>query len=463
VGKRIVLGTVSPHWLGILTCKLDDKALEYHAAIFGKSGSGKSKLLQSLFLQHAISGSGIGVIEPHHDLSFDCLASLVSMGFYNDPESYKRVIYIDWGNGGYVPFNVLNSNYEHHDIAQHVLDAFHRVWPALGLGAAPAFDNIIKRGVRVLLSNHLPLTFLERLVTDHEWRHSLLMKVTDEGVLHYWNNFFDEMKSSDQLEEIKSTVRRLSLLTDNPLLKLTLGQPDNFLNFREIMDQGRIIIINLGNINNLETRKLIGALLMIQIEQAAMSRTNLIRSERRHFTLLVDEWPAFAAQQDTIAHVLSQCRKYNLHLYLAAQSTSQVEGDRLDGALENCKLRINFGLGRSSAENQAKHIGMVDPMLIKEEQFLLTQHNQYSALNEQWEVWTQELQTLKPREAYVRMEGKPAVKIRTLNVPEPKNIQHLLPEVLERYKTLYQRTKEDAEQHMAQLTVPRQPAINQLL
>ena len=178
---------------------------------------------------------------------------------------------------------------------------------------------------------------------------------------------------------------------------------------------------------------------------------------------MVDEWPAFAAQQDTISHILSQCRKFNLRLYLAAQSLAQVDTDRLVGALENCKLQIAFGLGRDSAETQAKHIGIIDPMMIKEEQFFDTQHNQFSPLQEQWESWIYELQNLKPREAYVKLEGKSAVKIQTIHVPESKYIPDELEEVLATYRSTYQRTQEDAAARMTSMpTVTSQPAYKKL-
>lgn len=439
--KDILLGSTL-RWLSfpLVQARLDTHEQKYHASIFGRSGSGKSKLLQGIFLQHVAHGNGVGIIEPHHDLSYDCLSSLIAQGFYKDPKAYEKVIYIDWANGSYVPFNILRSSAEPHTIAANVLDAFHRVWPALGEGAAPAFDNIVKQGIRVLLDNNLPLTHLVRLITNEDYRNQLLDNVKDQDVVEYWREFIDKMPEMNKQQEIASTHRRLSILTSNPLLKLTLGQPDNALNFREIMDQGRAIIINLGNIGDLDTRKLIGALIMIQIEQAALSRTELLPHQRTPFTLLVDEWPAFAAQQDTISHILSQCRKFNLRLYLAAQSLAQVDSTRLVGALENCKLQIAFGLGRDSAEAQAKHIGIVEPHLIKEEAMLESQHNMYTQLNEQWEVWTQELQQLKARWAYVKLEGVHAMKIRTLSVPTPKINPDQVNEVLDTYKRLYQKT-----------------------
>jgi hypothetical protein len=459
----VILGsTIRYLSLPLIQVRLSEREQKYHASIFGRSGSGKSKLLQGIFLQHVEQGKGIGIIEPHHDLSFDCLQSLIASGFYQRPDAYQRVIYLDWANGGYIPFNILRSPAEHHTIAANVLDAFHRVWPSLGDGSAAAFDTIVERGIRVLLANELPLTRLERLVTDHSWRDSLLSNVQDEDVRNYWQTFFDHLSDTDKLSEIKSTIRRLSILTSSPLLKYTLGQPDNALDFRVLMDQGRSIIINLGNVGDLIARKLIGSLVMMQIEQAALSRTNQLPHQRTPFTLLVDEWPAFAAQQDTISHILSQCRKFNLRLYLAAQSLAQVDSQRLVGALENCKLQIAFGLGRDSAEAQAKHIGIIEPHLIKEEKAYETQHNMYTALNEQWELWTQELQNLKARWAYVKLEGVNAIKIRTLSVPTPKVKPSQIHEVLSAYRSIYQKTQSEAEASMITADPVAKPAYQQL-
>jgi hypothetical protein len=211
------------------------------------------------------------------------------------------------------------------------------------------------------------------------------------------------------------------------------------------MDEGRAFIINLGNVGDPETRKLLGAMLMVQIEQAALSRSDLLPSQRTPCTLLVDEWPSFAAQEQTISHILSQARKFNLRLYLSAQSLAQVDSSRLTGALENCKLLVAFGLGRDSAETQARHIGDVDPMLIKEEQFTDTQHNIFHNVSEQFESWTQELQHLKPRQAYVRTEGRPAVKMRTVKIRQSSVTSDELQDVLSNYRGRYQRTQEEAE------------------
>ena len=102
----IVLGTTVP-LLPVPQFRLSPKDQDHHATIFGRTGSGKSKLLQSIFLQHLNKGHGVGLIEPHHDLSFDTLTYLVSRGFFDDEESYDRLIYIDWGSP--VPASTLNG------------------------------------------------------------------------------------------------------------------------------------------------------------------------------------------------------------------------------------------------------------------------------------------------------------------------------------------------------------------
>jgi len=294
------------------------------------------------------------------------------------------------------------------------------------------------------------------LLTDPEFRSQCLERVSDPLVRQSFASY--EQLRREQVQAAGSTLRRAFLLSFSPLTRYSLGQPDNVLDFRSIMDEGRSIIINLGNINDQETRKLVGAMLMVQIEQAALSRTDLSPSARTPFTLLVDEWDSFAAQATTIRHILSQARKYQLRLYLAGQSLSQVSADRLAGALGNCKVQIAFGLGRDSAEIQARHIGFADPYSIKEAAPSDAQHNQFMNIPEQFEAWTQELQDLPPRAAYVKLEGQRAVRIRTLPVPSQEVAADELEQVLATYRSRYQRTREQAEQATSALFRPQGPA-----
>lgn len=431
--------------------RLSTHEQKYHAAIFGRSGSGKSKLLQSTFLQHLKQGKGVGLLEPHHDLSFDCLTSLIDQGFFKDPRAYEKLVYLDWGNGDYVPFNVLAGRGDPHTIALNALDAMLRVWPELT--EAPLFQTLFLSATMTLVANRLPITFLYQLLTEKPFRDACLTRVDDPLVHQCFDNY--DRLGREQPQAAGSTLRRSYLLSFSPLARYTLGQPENVLDFRTLMDQGRAFIINLGNIQDAETRKLLGAMLMVQIEQAALSRSDVLPSLRTPCTLMVDEWPSFAAQEKTISHILSQARKFQLRLYLSAQSLSQVDSTRLVGALENCKLQIAFGLGRDSAETQARHIGDIDPMQIKEAQFTETQHNQFMAVTEQFESWTNELQNLKPRQAYAKLEGRPAIKLRTTRIREPRISSSQLASVLATYRQRYQRTREGAERVIASLSLPQ--------
>jgi TraM recognition site of TraD and TraG len=457
----IILGTIEPSVpvVGLPRMKLNPEDQRLHATIWGTTGSGKSRLLESLFLQHLNHGHGVGLMEPHFDLSFDTLSFLVTKGFFNDPEAFKRLVYIDWGNGAYVPFNVLapvSGNSDPATVARLVLDAMLRVWPELA--EAPLFQTLFLSSIRVLMANDLPITFLYQVLVDPQFRNSCLAKVSDP-LIHQTFDWFDQL-GRDQAQAAGSTIRRAFLLSFSPYTRLTLGQPDNWLNFRQIMDEGKASIINLGNVSDPEARLLIGAMLLVRIEQAALSRADSLPSQRVPFTLLVDEWPSFAAQEKTISHILSQCRKYNLRMYLSAQSLSQVGSARLTGALENCKLNIAFGLGRESAEIQAKHIGKADPFAVKEAALTETQHTQYLSISEQFETWTEELQSLDTRLAYVKLHNKEPVKIRTLTVPSDPADQHELDRVLLTYRTMYQRNEAEAEHLIAALGAPSTPPFS---
>jgi len=439
----IVLGTTAPP-LPFPTFRLNRKNQNVHATVWGRTGSGKSKFLQSVFLQHLKHGNGVGLIEPHHDLSFDCISHLAGSGFFSRDNAFERLIYLDWGNGSFAPFNVLKGTDNPHTIAHNVLEAMLRVWPELV--EAPMFQTLFLSAVVVLIANDLPLTHLFRLLSDTAFRTTCLAKVNDpvvvEGLKH-----FDRL-GRDQAQLAGSTLRRAFLLMFSPIIRLSLGQPDNWLNFRQIMDEGKAVIINLGNVPDADTRRLLGALLMVQIEQAALSRTDLPPGRRTPFTLLVDEWPAFAAGEKTLGTILSQTRKFNLRLWLAAQSLSQISSPRLSGALENCRLTVAFGLGRDSAAMQARHVGRADPMTVKDEAKTETQHPQFFPVAEQFETWTQELQNLPPQMAYVKPHDRPASRIKTLTVRQPNVDPRAVEAVVAEYRRRYQRDQTEAEMRL---------------
>jgi hypothetical protein len=326
-----------------------------------------------------------------------------------------------------------------------------RVWPELR--RAPTFQTLFLSAMVVLIANHLPMTFLHQLLTDASFRERCLDHVDDPLILQTFARFG---KVSGQAQEAGSALRRAFLLSFNQLTRLSLSQPDCIINLRQLMDEGRSLIVNLGNVQDAETRRLIGALLLVQIEQAALSRTDLPPNRRRPWTVLIDEWPSFAAVDGSIGSILDQTRKFGLRLYLAAQSTGQVSSDRLQAALENCRLNVAFGLGRESAVVQSRQIATLDPALYRQDP--VTGRPHVVSTSEQFEGLAQDLQHLSPQEAYVKLHTDPVVKIRSLNVRDAKPDPNELAEVLATYRAAYQRTRTQAEAAIARLTTPSLPS-----
>jgi energy-coupling factor transporter ATP-binding protein EcfA2 len=469
--SKVTLGSFPPHFF-FNRLQLTEHEQRYHGLVVGKSGSGKSKLLQWImqsYIQHSLqetrwlgnySSHGATVLEPHHDLSFDILTSLVASGFYKRPDAFERVVYLDFGNDHFVPFNVLEGGGDPHIKASLVLDAMFRIYPELQ--TAPTFTELFESGVVVLIANNLPLTALHRLYTDRPFRQRCLKKVVaDEAVAQTFTHF--EELGRDQAQEAGSTIRRAFQLIFNPTTRLSLGQPDNRLPFRQWMDEGRFVILNLGGVRDSLSRKILGAMLMVQLEQAALSRTDLLPQDRVQHSIVVDEWPTFAATEESLGHILSQARKFGLNIYLACQSLSQISDTRLSGAFENCKLGVFFSLGHDSAEVSSRQIGDFDPHTIKKSveggDFTLTgakeedgrspiTHDQYMPILEQVQLWMNELKGLNPRHCYVKVDSAKAVKIRTPMVPSPRVDKGELESVLQTYRQKYQRTQEEAEKQL---------------
>src|SRR3954447_726993 len=186
----LLLGTHPPHVSFFNDVSLTPSAQRYHGLIVGKSGSGKSKLLQHLMLSQInnslkesawlsrFSSHGASVLEPHHDLSFDILTSLVASGFYKRSDAYERVVYLDFGNDWYVPFNVLAGDGDSHERASMVLDAMYRIFPEVEW--APTFTRLLLASVVVLIENTLPITYLARLFADHAFRQQCLKAVAQD-------------------------------------------------------------------------------------------------------------------------------------------------------------------------------------------------------------------------------------------------------------------------------------------
>ena len=397
---------------------LSDVERAKHMYVLGITGKGKSKFVEGLILQDVLAGRGCGVIDPHSDLVKNVFAHLVDRGFFDQPSSVERIVYLDISrDDAFLPFNVLAVPGDPYAIAQLVIEAFRRTWPD-ALKEAPQFTNIMLAALVVLIKTGKTLVDVHRLLTDKNWREQLLIQANDEGTTSFFHERYDYWgREAPVMRE--STLNKVSAFVFNPVLKRMLGHPDNALDFRQIMDGRQVLLCDLGG--EPETRRLMGSLLVTFIEYAAFTRRDVPSSERVPFYLYMDEFQDFSANDGsakTLSQILSEARKFGLHLTLAHQSLSQLQ-ERLSGAIGNIQTKVLFGMSRQDAEVFGRSIGYIDKRAVKETPKTQTQHPVFESLPEQWEGWTSGLQWQLPRHAHaIDSQGK-IFRFSTPPLPDP--------------------------------------------
>jgi DNA helicase HerA-like ATPase len=235
-------------------------------------------------------------------------------------------------------------------VAQGLLEALRRTW-AGSLSEAPRFDNIALASLLLLIEQRLTLIELPRLLTERDYRERLLNRSHNGEVIGFFRQRYDRWGRERALV-IESTLNKVGALVMNPRLRRMLGQRENRLPFREILDGRKVLLCDLGKVDD-ETRRLLGNLIVTGLELAARGRKDVPRQARSPFYFLIDEFQDYTAREGsarTLARILGECRKFGLHLGLAHQSLSQLPHAALRGALENAGLKAVFGVGRDTAE-----------------------------------------------------------------------------------------------------------------
>lgn len=381
----------------------------FHTYVVGLTGRGKSKFLQNCVAQDILAGKGCAVIDPHGDLAKDVLRHLISKGFFSQSSSYDRIVYIAPRRRDYVvPFNVLKrpaADTETYEVAQRVISAFMRTW-AKTLSEPPRFQQIMRAALATLVEREETLCSLYRLLTEEEFRTDLLEGITDPKVAQdcrlFFENEFDRW-GREQASMMGSTTNKVSALTDNPSIYYMLGQKENQIDIRKIMDQGKILFVDLGDCDD-ETKRLFGSLVVTGFEQAALSRARAPFKTRKPYYLYIDEFQDFACHPgaaETFSQMLSQVRKFGLHMILANQSIAQLSPS-LQTALGNAQTIVAFRISRADAEALARVLGRVDLLAVKRESQTEVQHPVFSPLFEQWEQWVQFLTRQDVRQATVK-------------------------------------------------------------
>jgi hypothetical protein len=331
----------------LFAIKQDDR--RRHLAIIGKTGMGKSTLLQKLIASDMIAGRGVGLIDPHGDLAEDVLR-LVPKRRTND------VILLDAGDRDFPPaFNPFDCGQgsDRSLVASGIVTAFKKLY---GDSWGPRLEYILRNAVLALLEvPGTTMLSLQRMLSDKHYRERLVSQIIDPLVRSFWLDEFAVKPLRFQEEAIAPVQNKIGQFLSSPLLRAIVGQTPGLINLRHAMDEEKILIVNLskGSIGE-DASTLFGALLVTGLQQASMSRSDLAEDQRRDFYLYVDEFQNFATE--SFATILSEARKYRLNLTIANQYLDQMEEGTRHAVFGNVGSLLCFQVGTTDAEALAEQL-----------------------------------------------------------------------------------------------------------
>ena len=348
-------------WLRIVPVKIPNEARKTHLYTIGRSGYGKSKFLQHLITQDILAGRGVCVIDPHYDLIRDVMLDLLDAGHFKDQNNFNKVVYFEPTRTDYtIPFNYLNIDRPSHKHADIIIEVFKRAWPK-NLEGAPRFKDIGKPSLRVLKETGQTLVDWREFLRNRGYRDQLLNRLqkTNPELVHSFRKDFDTAMSKDKefLMNSESVANKLTDFEYDPDVKRCLGHAESRINFKDFMDKSKVLFVNLNGCSP-EIKPLFASLISMGFEMAAFERGE----GRTPFYLYLDEFQSYCANEgssETLANVLSQCRKYGLRLHLANQTLGQLSQTVID-ALENVGIKVAFSTGVSDGKQLAYHFWIPD-------------------------------------------------------------------------------------------------------
>lgn len=313
-----------------------------HLYIIGQTGVGKSGLLELLTISDIYSPFGFAVIDPHGDYAINTLRRIPA-------QRAQDVVYFNPADTAFPiafnPMEVTDSNLKTHT-ASELIGVLKRMFDSWG----PRLEYILRYTLLALLdypdSTMLDIT---RMLTDKNFRNDVLSYVADPVVKNFWTVEFASWNEKYATEAVAPVLNKVGAFTANPIVRNIVGQPKSSFNIRSIMDERKILIVNLSRgLVGEDNAALLGALLVTKIQLAAMSRADIDDvSKRVPFYLYVDEFQNFAT--DSFATILSEARKYGLCLTVANQYIAQMTQEVRDAVFGNVGSSIAFRMGADDA------------------------------------------------------------------------------------------------------------------
>jgi len=319
-----------------------------HTYIIGKTGMGKSTLLENMIFSDVHAGKGVAVIDPHGDL-VDSVLRFIPAGRTND------IILFDPADREFpLSFNMLNAPHpdQYPLVVSGLMSVFTKMWPDMWSGR---MEHILRNTLLALIETQgNSMLGILRMFADDLFRAKIVSHLSDHLVRSFWEDEYAGWSEKYRTEAVAAIQNKIGQLLSVPMIRNIVGQVTSKLSVREAMDTGKIILVNLskGNLGE-DNSAFLGSMLVTKFQLDAMSRADIPESERKDFYLYVDEFQNFATE--SFATILSEARKYKLNLTLANQYIGQLLiGDKntalRDAVFGNVGSLVCFQVGSDDAE-----------------------------------------------------------------------------------------------------------------
>lgn len=331
---------------------LDEEDRKRHIYIVGQTGTGKSTLLENLAVQDMLSGNGFAFIDPHGDTAEKLLGMIPK-------ERTEDVIYFCPADMEY-PLGLNLFEFDRPEqkdfLIQEAIGMLYKLYDPQHQGIiGPRYEHWFRSAALTLMSDPEGSTFIDipKVFTDNQYAKQKIQHVTDQTVLDFWNKEMASTSDYHKSEVLGWFVSKFSAFLSNEMMRNIIGQTKSAFNLREVMDQKKILLVNLskGRTGELNS-KLLGMIFVMKFQAAAMSRASVDPSERPDFCLYVDEFQNYST--DSFAEILSEARKYGLNLIVGNQFTTQLTDEIRDAVFGNVGTIVSFRVGTQDAEALVK-------------------------------------------------------------------------------------------------------------
>ena len=323
-----------------------------HLYVIGKTGTGKTTLIANMAIDDMKKKHGIAVIDPHGDLS-EILLNYVSSHRVND------VCYLDPANKDF-PFSInileVKDPEQAELIASGIISIFQKLY---SFSWGPRLEHILRNTLLTLVKTPgNTLVDIPRILTDRNFRQKILEKLNDPVLLNFWQREFEKMPDRFQQEAIAPILNKVGQFVSSTSIRNIIGQPRSTVDLEKIMNEGKILILNLsqGRLGE-DNSALLGAMIITKLQLAAMNRVDIPEEQRKDFYLYVDEFQNFAT--NSFIKILSEARKYRLNLCLANQYMAQIDEPVQKAIFGNAGSLISFAVGAEDAFILEKEFGSI--------------------------------------------------------------------------------------------------------